>query len=51
MKADILFTLNIFPDGYTQVVVAKKEKKEKKLLDCCFEGGNGALAKVFPLGL
>lgn len=47
------FLLNIFPDGYTPRSSSsqEKEKKEKKLLDCCFEGGNGALAKVFPLGL
>ena len=45
------FLLNIFPDGYTPRSSSsqEKEQKEKKLLNCCFEGGNAALAKVFPL--
>lgn len=57
MKADILFSLMYFQMDIPQEVVAKrkdkgkKEKKEKKLLNCCFEGGNGALAKIFPLGM
>lgn len=57
MKADILFSLTYFQMDIPQELVAKrknkgkKEKKEKKLLTCCFEGGNGALAKVFPLGM
>ena len=47
------FLLNIFPDGYTPRSSSsqEKEQKEKKLLNCCFEGGNAALAKVFPQGM
>lgn len=46
------FLLIIFSDVFTPRSVRqerkkkrKKEKRKKKLLNCCFEGGNGGLAK------